>query len=182
MDEMWNQVADYESHHWNRIADYASEHRSCVHYCLRGTKPGSQLSSEDDTECSFNGLGIFCHAFNELASDLDSNESEYYKEIVKIKKHKHCVCHHAHNDDCPVHDLDTSENSDNGDESDFEEESISDDNKEDAVEVELGSAGVLKDLLVDDDIVVGCDGEWGVEFTKDELKEIERIEKEFISL
>ena len=117
-----------------------------------------------------------------MASDLNLNHPEYHKEIVKIKKHKHCLCHHVGNIECPVHDLDTSENSDNGNESDFEEESISDDNEEDAVEVELGSAGVLKDLLGDDDIVVGYDGEWGVEFTEDEMREIDRIEKEFISL
>ena len=98
---------------------------------------------------------------------------------MKIKKYKHCLCHYVGNNNCPVHDLDTSESSDNGDENDFEREFISDDDEEDAVEVELGSAGVLKDLLGDD---VGCDVEWGVEFTEDEMREIDRIEKESISL
>ena len=90
---------------WNQIAGYASEHRSCLHHCLPGIKPESQQSSEDDAECAFDGVGIFCHAFNELQSDLHSNETEYYKEIVNIKKHKHCICHFAQDrDNCPVHD------------------------------------------------------------------------------
>jgi hypothetical protein len=180
MGDVWNLVATHESHHWNRIASYAYKHRSCIHYCLHGIKHESQLSSEDDNECSFSGLGIFCHAFNDLASDLNLNWPEYHKEIVKIKIHKHCLCHHVGYLNCTVHDSDTAEESNECDVVDFEEESISDDNEDSADEPELGD--VLKDLLGDDDIIVECDGEWGPEFTESEMEEIDRIEKDSILL
>ena len=170
---------------WDQIANYGLEHHNCLHHCLSTIKPEPQQCGEDDSSCSFDGVGIFCHAFNELASDLHSNETEYYKEIVDIRKHRHCICAFAQDpDNCPVNDWNTSE--------------ISDDGDEDDVEAELGSAAILRGLLDakeldvsdagewldicwgdDDDGVVGGEEEeeWGVEFTKDDLEEIERIER-----
>jgi hypothetical protein len=165
---------------WDQIANYGLEHHNCLHHCLSTIKPEPQQCGEDDSSCSFDGVGIFCHAFNELASDLPENDVEYYKQIVCIRKHRHCICDYAQDpNNCPVHDWNTSE--------------LSDDDKEDD-EAELGSAAILiglmdaKELNVsdagelfnicwgDDDEVVKDGEEWGVEFTKDELKEIERIE------
>jgi hypothetical protein len=167
---------------WNLIANYAFEHRTCLHHCLPTIKPKSQQSSEDDAECAFDGVGIFCHAFNELKSGELVNETEYYKEIVKIKKHKHCICHFAQDpDNCPVHDWNTSEISDDVGEEDDEAELGSAAiliGLLDAKELDVSDAGELFDICWgDDDEVVKDAEEWGVEFTKDELEEIERIER-----
>ena len=83
--------------------------------------------------------------------------------MVKIKKHKHCLCHHVGYLNCTVHDSNTAEESNECDVVDFEEETISDDNEDTADEPELED--VLEDLLGDDDIVDEYDGEWGPEFT-----------------
>ena len=179
MVDVWNMVATNETRHWNRIAYYANKHRSCIHYCLPGIKHESQSFSEDNFECSFSGLGIFCHAFNDLASDLNS-DSEYYKEIVKIKKHKHCLCRGEGYLNCTTHDSDATEETNECVVVDFEKECISDDDEDNTDEPE--SKDVLKDLLGYDDIIDECDGGWGPEFTESEMGEIDRIEKDSILL
>ena len=119
------------------------------------------------------------HHWNRIASYAYEHRS-CIQEMVKIKKHKHCLCRHVGYLNCTVHDSDTAEESNECDVVDFEEETISDDNEDTTDEPELKD--VLEDLLGDDDIVDEYDGEWGPEFTESEMEEIDRIEKDSILL
>ena len=147
---------------WNKIADYAYEHRFCRHQCLSVIKPESQQCSEDDAECPFNGIGIFCHAYKELACDLVENQTQYFKQIVPVHHHKHCICDDAQDtENCPVHCWNTS-----------------DDDEDDKSETERGG-NTLSDAKDENGCHESLDICWGGEFTKEDLEHIEGVETEY---
>ena len=151
---------------WEAISDYAYEHQFCLHKCLPEVNKITQECGEDDPICRYNGIGIFCHAYIELACDIpEHHQSEYFKQIVKIIQHNHCVCNHAQDiENCPVHCWNTSNDEEDDDEGKSE------------TGRDTNTPSAAKE---DKSCVETNDNCWHEEFTKEDLQQCEGLEKEY---